>query len=949
LGPIAHAPGTLVKARGRDWIVLPPQEPEVLRLRPLTGGDGNEVGLFLPIEEGSIESTKFSPPDPQRPGDATGSLLLFDAARLSLRTGATPFRSLGRLSVTPRPYQFVPLIMALRLDPVRLLIADDVGVGKTIEAAMIARELLDRGIARRLAVICPAHLCDQWERELQEKFVLEPAVVQPSRIARLQRDLPRADLSIFQYYPHLVVSIDFIKSGWHRDLFIQNAPDLIIVDEAHMAARPRGDIQRVQQQRYAFLRELASDPGRHLLLVTATPHSGIEESFRSLLGLLDPKFDLTGPGPPQHLDRKILLPHIVQRRRRDLEKWLGTNTPFPERESKETKYSLAGPYLSLFNDVLTYCRESVASGRGLRAQQQRVRHWAAIALLRCLLSSPDAAVAVLGGLAERKGYDKDILFESGDEVDQTYRPQVLDPSGEEDVGDCAPTAPVEDTEAQLSDAEKRRLGSFLRHAMSLAGPEHDKKFAALSRSVDELLREEYRPIVFCRFIPTAKYLETWLARVLASKYPELRVIAVTGEIGEEERRAKVDELSKEPIRVLVATDCLSEGINLQEHFDAVIHYDLPWNPNRLEQREGRVDRFGQRRSQIKVELLYGANNQVDQVVLEVLIRKARTIRKRLGIAVPVPTQAEQVIQAVVDSVLLRSRRQGVQLELEFTDPEVSHLHAEWEAAADREGKQRAYFRQQGIQPDEVRQEMEATDPVLGEPAAVQRFLGHAAQRFGGQLRETGKPGVFNLVPGDLAKKLGNLRQYEFPLRVTFDRLLDETAVYLGRTHPLIETCCTEVIDRAFSPEPHELFSRAGAMFTNAVSLRTAVLLLRLRYLLKEQVEEFAEEIVLAGFQRQKDKLVWLEPLDQAARTLVETAKAAAPMPAPERSQNISWALEMLQEDDWFQPIINWRVSQVQDSHHRLRKLVNAPKLTIQPHRPPDILGCYVLVPAGGSS
>jgi len=120
---------------------LPYQEPEVLRLRPLTGGDGNEIGIFLPMEGGSIKPATFPPPEPH-PGDATGSLLLFDAARLNLRSGATPFRSLGRLSVVPRPYQFVPLIMALRLDPVRLLIADDVGVGKTIEAAMIQERLI---------------------------------------------------------------------------------------------------------------------------------------------------------------------------------------------------------------------------------------------------------------------------------------------------------------------------------------------------------------------------------------------------------------------------------------------------------------------------------------------------------------------------------------------------------------------------------------------------------------------------------------------------------------------------------------------------------------------------------------------------------------------------------------------------------------------------------------
>ena len=944
---LEYVPGTLVHVRGRDWVVLPTQEADVLRLRPLTGGDTAEIGLFLPIESDSVSSTSFSPPDCRITGDATGSLILFDATRLSLRSSATPFRSLGRLSVVPRPYQFVPLIMALRLDPVRLLVADDVGVGKTIEAAMIARELLDRGLAKRLAVICPAHLCDQWEMELREKFGFETAVIQPSRIARLERNLPRQDLSIFRYYPHLVVSIDFIKSDRHRGHFLQNAPDLVIVDEAHMAARPRGE-QRLQHQRYAFLRDLASDPSRHLLLVTATPHSGIEESFRSLLGLINPDFDLDESGPSRELERKVLLPHVVQRRRRDLERWLGAETPFPERDPSEVRYTLSDPYRGLFNEVLVYCRETVESGQGLRVQQQRVRHWAAIALLRCVLSSPEAAVAVLSEHARRKGFGEEIIYETAEEVDQVYRPQVLDTLGEEDAGDYAPSAPVEDSEAHLSDTERRRLSQFLKTAQRLKGPNNDHKMAAVSQIVRNLLREGYRPIVFCRFIPTAKYLETWLMQILGAEFPVLRVIAVTGEIGDEERRARVEELVNDPTRVLVATDCLSEGINLQDHFDAVVHYDLPWNPNRLEQREGRVDRFGQRRSTIKTVLLYGADNQVDLVVLDVLIRKAKTIRDRLGITVPVPAQAEQVIQAVVDSVLLRRPSRGVQLQLEFTDPEVSRLHAEWEAAADREGKQRAFFSQHGIQPEEVARELEATDPVLGEPEAVARFLANAAQRFGGRLLPADKPGVFLLSPGELAKSLQALKNYEFPLRVTFDRLKDEKAVYLGRTHPIIETFCQEVISRAFAPEPDELFARSGAMFTDAVPLRTVILLLRCRYLLKEQVEEFAEEVVVAAFQRQDGKIKWLEPLDTAARQLLETASPVANIPPDERAGQVRWALEFLESQDrWYQPLIDWRTTNLHESHQRLRKLVKAPKLTIQPHTPPDILGCYVLVPAGG--
>ena len=243
------------------------------------------------------------------------------------------------------------------------------------------------------------------------------------------------------------------------------------------------------------------------------------------------------------------------------------------------------------------------------------------------------------------------------------------------------------------------------------------------------MKEGHHPIVFCRFIQTANYLGVWLAAELKS----VHVRAVTGEIDDEQRRERVAELSRSTPRILVATDCLSEGINLQEHFDAVVHYDLPWNPNRLEQREGRVDRFGQPRNEVKTVLLYGANNPVDQVVLDVLIRKARKIRRDLGIAVPVPVDAEQVIQTVVDNVLLRGRDNQVQLELALSTPETSRLHEAWDAAAEREKRQRGYFDQHGIKPDEVAREIEATDAVLGDPQAVRRFLADALQRFGGGL------------------------------------------------------------------------------------------------------------------------------------------------------------------------------------------------------------------------
>jgi superfamily II DNA or RNA helicase len=832
-----------------------------------------------------------------------------------------------------------------------LLIADDVGTGKTIEAGIIAREVLDRGMARRLAVVCPAHLCDQWEAELREKFGIEAAVIQPSRIGRLERDLPRQDISIYQYYRHLIVSIDFIKSERNRGAFLQNAPDLVIVDEAHIGARPRGGADRVQHQRFEFLSLLAKEPARHLVLVTATPHSGIEESFRSLLGLLDSRLDSAGQSGD--IDRAALLPYVVQRRRRDLVNWLGTETPFPERESDERTYMLSTDYHRMFDDVLAYCRESVAAGPGLRRQQQRVRHWAALALLRCVLSSPAAAVAVLGTRAQRLAATEQSSVtnssDNADAVDQLYRPQVLDPLDDESIADYTPTAPVEDAEPLLSDSERRKLSAFPRRAQTLAGPDYDGKLAEVARIVAEFMREGRSPIVFCRFIATARYLESWLRQLLAVEFPDVRVAAVTGEIGDEERRVRVEELARERLRILVATDCLSEGVNLQESFDAVVHYDLPWNPNRLEQREGRVDRFGQPKPTVRTALLYGRDNSVDLVVLEVLVRKARTIRSQLGISVPIPVDSERVLETLVDNVLLRSdERGGVQLGFAFETPEISRLHAAWDQAAEREDRQRSYFAQRGIQPDEVARELAATDPVLGDSAAVERFLTNAAQRFRGSLTAN-RSGVLELHPGEVRSRLVARGIESVPLRVTFDRRADPQAEYIGRMHPVVAAFCDAVIGSALAPDADERFARCGAMYTDTVQIRTCLLLLRARYLLNEPggAEQLAEEVALAAFERREGQLAWLEPLDSIGREFLSRARPIANMSPTEREEQVRWALDFVHaQPNWYTGVISHRVQELQASHTRLRKLLRRPRLTIEPRTPPDILGCYVLVPAG---
>ena len=938
----AYTPGSLVSARGRDWVVLVPDEPDVVRLRPVDGPDAEAVGVYLGLEPDSLKTATYAPPSADGAGDFTGALLLRDAVRLSLRSGAGPFRSMGRVSVVPRPYQFVPLIMALRLDPVRLLIADDVGVGKTIEAAMIARELLDRGVVRRIGVLCAPHLCEQWEEELRSKFNIDATVVQSSRIGRLERALPRADISLYQHYRHLVVSIDFVKSDRNRHRFLDNAPDFIIIDEAHTAARPHGDPTGAQQQRYALVRDLTKDPKRHIVLTTATPHSGIEQSFRSLLGLLDPSFDNSDESDT---GRSRLVPHFVQRKRGDLERWLGADTPFPKRESVERSYEMSVDYHRLFRDILDYCREYV-SGRDLVEQRQRVRYWAALAILRCVLSSPWAARAVL----ENRKPNSGVGISGGGIPDEVFSVQIMDSADEDYATDYAPTAPLDDPDAGLDAAELRRLNSFLRRADALAGPDGDAKLKEAADAVSDLLKEGYRPIVYCRFIQTAYYVAQHLQSILRQEHPGLLVKAVTGAEGDSEQRKEIVlKLATEQHRVLVATDCLSEGVNLQDHYDAVVHYDLPWNPNRLEQREGRVDRFGQSTPIVRTVLLYGADNEMDLVVLNVLISKAKAIRQSLGVSVPVPVESEQVINALVNSVLLRRSGQAKQLTLALEDESVSRLHEAWEEMANREERTRAYFAQHGIEPNEVARELTEMEPILGSPQDVRRFVANGMQRFNGELRSTKPNGVFQLFPGDLEERI-KLRdtRISFPMLVAFDGVPPSGVTLLGRNHPVVSTLANIVLDRALT-KGDQLFARAGAIFSDAVDRRTVVLILRLRYLITAESEQFAEEVVAAAFRSEAGALRWLTPMQDEALRLMQEAKAAANMQTAERLEHVLWALEMLDAaGKWSEGIVSERVDALAEAHARLRRTTKGAKATVTPHKPPDIMGCYVLVPSGSS-
>jgi superfamily II DNA or RNA helicase len=805
--------GSLVRARGREWVVLPGPSTaatgaghgdELVMVRPLGGTEAEVTGILTALEE--VLPATFDLPDPTRPGDERSARLLRDAMRLGFRSSAGPFRCFGRLAVEPRPYQLVPLLMALKLDPVRLLIADDVGIGKTVEAGLVAAELLEQGDARRLAVLCPPHLAEQWHTELATKFHIDAEVVLASTAARLERNLG-VGRTIFDAHPFVVVSTDFIKSDRRRDDFLRTCPELVIVDEAHTCAydgAAGGRLTKGHHQRHELVAGLAADPHRHLILVTATPHSGKEGAFRSLLELVDPSFatlpgDLSGDANRSHRTR--LAAHLVQRRRADIRAYLDAETPFPTRLEREETYQLTPEYRTLFDRALAYAREIVRDPEGGN-HRQRVRWWSALALLRSLASSPAAAVATLENRAAP------AATATATEADEVGRRTVLD-HGDDDEAESPDVVPGSDIGpdpngdgAGAETARARRtLRDMARAAEALQG-DGDAKLVRAARLVGKLVADGAHPIVFCRFIPTAEYV----AAELRGRLPRgVEVAAVTGTLAPREREARIEDLATHDRRVLVATDCLSEGINLQDSFDAVLHYDLPWNPTRLEQREGRVDRFGQRQPEVRVVTYYGSDNQIDEIVLDVLLRKHRNIRSSLGISVPVPGDTGAVIDAVAEGLLIRQRHGGVAERLpgmdEFLRPTTEQLHLDWTDAAEREKRSRTIFAQSSIKVDEVAQELAAVRAAIGSGADVASFVPSAVLAQGGTAAPSGDGAVtIDLSETPLALRdvlgVGSLGGPHARVKARFVLPVAENERYLSRTDPLVASLASYVLDTA---------------------------------------------------------------------------------------------------------------------------------------------------------
>jgi ERCC4-related helicase len=664
-------PGQLVEVRRRQWVVtqvdcsgLTCKLDRLQHLVTMESIDedamGEELQVIWQLEPGAKVIERAGLPtisgfDPNYKLDA-----FLDAVRWGAASNAdrqflqAPFRS----GITIEDYQLDPLVRAVDMARVNLLIADDVGLGKTIEAGLVIQELLIRHRARTIFVVCPASLQIKWQTEMQEKFGLEFRIVDTAYIKMLRRERG-LHANPWTSYPRLITSMDWIKSGEGLRLLKDVLPpqityprkfDILVIDEAHNVAPAAAAAYSLPSQRTQVIQRMAPHFAHHLFL-TATPHNGYQESFTSLLELLDDqRFAKTVMPNEQQLQQVM-----VRRLKSNIVDADG-NPVFPKRELKCLEVDYTDEETEIHSLLRQFTESRMkAVGNSRYAYGTKFVH---ILLKKRLFSSPAAFAKTLAKHREtlangRKKtndqlFDDRILHRAIMKAEEEFSNEAAAEDAMDEVLnlDAELTTPLTTEQQTLLN----RLSAWAERAKNIA----DSKAKAILAWLKEYLKPDgkwnnKRVILFTEYRDTHSWLQTLLAH---NGFGGEHLMVMHGGLLPEEREtikaAFQTSPQNSPVRILLATDAASEGIDLQNYCNYLIHVEIPWNPNVMEQRNGRIDRHGQKEPEVYIWHPVGKGfafgdkfvNKPGDIVgdFEYLMRaalKIDTIREDLGSVGPV--------------------------------------------------------------------------------------------------------------------------------------------------------------------------------------------------------------------------------------------------------------------------------------------------------------------------
>jgi ERCC4-related helicase len=840
-------PGSLINCRKRLWRV-DNQDGNILTATAVDESS-KQVRIYLPVEK--VTSGRLPPPSASNIGTPQSQKLMLDAFRFSMINSTTPLRSLQSSRAIPVPYQLVPVMMALEQERVRLLIADDIGLGKTIEAGLVIQELRSRGRAKRVLIVCPANLREQWREALEYFFHINAYIYSRENRRKLERDLP-AGTNLLEFHDAFIVSVDYAKAVEVKNFLLETRWDVVVVDEAHQVAKPHQTLpdQSIKKERWKLVVEISkSKKINHLLLLTATPHNGYTDSFASLIDLLDVGI-VNGPVHEPIINPELGRKHIVQRRRCDVEEWLlnaNSISAFPKRDQNEKVIRPSYEELATIKAVKEYGDVILKNAKDAQKRIRVLAGWAVLHLHKRALSSPEALrcslnnrkEALLNRLEKISGEDPGLS-------EQDAKANVLDEQVDELFDEdeiIKRSEKVAPGSAEMIEAEIEILDDLIVQAKNIT-PSKDSKLQEIIKNVlREMLRIKDKVIIFTKYRDTMKYVAIQLES--SDRYSNVDIYTLDGTLNETQRAECFEAFSKSKKAVLVATDAISEGINLQHYASQLIHYELPWNPNRLEQRNGRVDRFGQKEPEVVIRTLV-LDETLDATILKVLIEKSRRIREDYGFSPPFFGDETSVLDLIREhgmSVALGDLQLSL---LDDLEPHDEHEEDPFSAEVLERIKRDSFYGQSDISLDVINQQILKTYETIGTPEAVQDFVFSGLRQFNCSVKDN-QDGTYKLTienPDLILPGILNIMQ-----KATFDAKRGQTendVEVMDLSHPLVCRLMDLIKQKTFDLKD-ATYGRTTAILTKDVTETTALVTILARFITKTKPIEVYEDLVTIAF------------------------------------------------------------------------------------------------------
>jgi SNF2 family DNA or RNA helicase len=899
-----HQPGSLNHPdSGQHLVTLSSVEDDAL---------GEELQVIWEIEPGAriIEKDALPEPEgfdaPERLDTFLNAVRWGAASSANIRELQAPFRS----GIDIEDYQLEPLRRAIQMPRVNLLIADDVGLGKTIEAGLVCQELIIRHRARKILVVCPAALQVQWRDQMRDKFGLEFRIVDSDLLKRLRRERG-LHVNPWTHFPRLITSIDFLKRDRPLRLFSETLPapgesiyprrfDLLILDEAHNVAPAGRGRYATDSQRTEALRRIAPH-FEHKLFLSATPHNGYTESFTALLELLDNQRFARGISLARRGMREQLEAVMVRRLKSEMENWDGAPR-FPKRKLMPIEVTYSEEERAVHRTLQEYAHSSLHAGRISDEVERYASEFVLKLLKKRLFSSPQAFAITLQ-------QHEDSLLHATRSDRESFRPSMgilrrqieeLDEESDDDSAlEESAGAAIEIATPLFHEPtpRERELLERMRAWAEAACKRPDSKTRQLIAWLHEHIKpggqwSNERVIIFTEYRATQK----WLQDLLSSEgFAERgRLLTLYGGMESKEREqvkaAFQADTSVSEVRILLATDAASEGIDLQNHCSRLIHFEIPWNPNRLEQRNGRIDRHGQRAAEVEIyhfvsstyrrrpefEDLPTGELDADLEFLARALQKVEHIRRDLGKVGPV------IAEQVEEAMLGRRRR----LETSAAEAQAGSLHRLLrfeqrlrDQIAVLHERLLESQRNQGLMPQNIQAVVEAALEIAGKPPLRRETL---TDREGNNPIE-----VFYLptLTGSWAAcKEGLYHPYTGQERpIVFDHRLAagrDDVVLAHLNHRLVSMSLRLLRAAIWSPDVQRHLHRVTARVVPDQELHTPAVIAHARLmLLGGDSQRLHEELIFAGGYLREGRFTRMNVSD-ATRLL----SAATKTPVSEKTQ-----------------------------------------------------------------